>query len=334
MEHIDKIYVINMKKSSDRLSSITHQIERSLKKPFIRIGAVDGKNLPSKTYNKYTTLKSRSFCSKGMIGCALSHYKTLKKFLKTKSKYALILEDDCILDSDFQYNLSKALIELKETDPEWKLLYGGYYGITDRKYEGIMKMFQYFGVLSSIKNKQGYIGNNTFVPLIPVGSYCYVISRQGAKELLDTMKNKITSPIDVQFIKTFKDSTGVYALTNRIGHQPFNIEQSLVTDSAFPKTINRLLDELQYKIDGIDLSFYLNSAVADINDITINGYLFSYLGILLLLRYNNVYYKYPAIVIYILLSVEYCLNPTSTVLYTVLFYMLLFNLIFYNTIKN
>lgn len=330
MDYIQEIYVINMKKSKDRLESITKQIDNCLDRSFTRIGAVNGRSLDTSIVKKYTTLKSRNMCSRGMIGCALSHYKTLKKFIATGSKYALILEDDCIFDDYFKETLSDSIKELNEKDPEWNFLYCGYYGMYNRKYEGLMKLLNYFGVLGSIKNKKDYKGKHTFIPLTPVGSYCYIISREGAKKILEKMNSKIEYPIDVLFIKSGLE--GMYAMKHRIGYQSFTIEDSLVTDKVFPKTIQKYLDNNKYKLDDINVSFYLNSAVAEMVGITINGYVFSYMGLLILSKYLKIPSKYLFILIYSFLLIEYLLNPSEEILSTILFYILLFHITIHSKI--
>lgn len=50
----------------------------------------------------------------GEIGCYLSHYKAISRFLETDKKYTLILEDDALWNPDFIQILNK-LIEIKDT---------------------------------------------------------------------------------------------------------------------------------------------------------------------------------------------------------------------------
>jgi glycosyl transferase family 25 len=117
MDRKYKVYVVNLKKDKNRKKHIINELKKQRIKNYEIIDAVNGNVLPlkelrSKTYkNKYNNNPWNIQMSPGQIGCALSHIKIYKLFIKTKFKVALILEDDAIFINDFKNNLKKLIID-------------------------------------------------------------------------------------------------------------------------------------------------------------------------------------------------------------------------------
>lgn len=103
MQEQIKIYVINLKSSIDRRKYIENLLSE-LGLNFEIFDAVVGKDLNEQFIEKiYDSEKAKKNfgreLSKGEIGCALSHKRLWTKIAQEKIEYALILEDDIILDS-------------------------------------------------------------------------------------------------------------------------------------------------------------------------------------------------------------------------------------------
>ena len=104
-----QVYVINLKRRSDRLKKFKKDCEY---KNVIVIEAFDGMNISKNIYNKniYYKIKNHRY-SKDItnpeIGCFVSHMSTWKKIINSDTKYNLIFEDDVILSDNFKKRLEK-----------------------------------------------------------------------------------------------------------------------------------------------------------------------------------------------------------------------------------
>ena len=90
------IYLINLERRPDRLSHVTHQLDR-LQLPFELFRAIDAQNenveLPAVQHDRFVVNHKKSPV-RGEIGCAASHIGVWQRFLETDEEYALVLEDD------------------------------------------------------------------------------------------------------------------------------------------------------------------------------------------------------------------------------------------------
>ena len=101
-----KVFVINLKKSPERLEAMKKQLDK-LDIPFEIFTAVDGGSLEPEYLHK-TFLASQvtrgRFGEKrgvGEIGCATSHFNIYKTIVEQNTELSLILEDDIKLTDDF-----------------------------------------------------------------------------------------------------------------------------------------------------------------------------------------------------------------------------------------
>ena len=131
MEYIDNVYVINMEESKDRLTAMNKQIP-TLGKQFIRIDAINGKNLSSEDRKNATTFLCNNFCTPSMIGISMSHKKAWKTMIENGDRYAIIMEDDAELIPQFQSELQLCLDELMVKNKDWEFIYLGCFGACDK----------------------------------------------------------------------------------------------------------------------------------------------------------------------------------------------------------
>jgi glycosyl transferase, family 25 len=124
-------YLINLDRSKKRLAYMRPKI-KALGYPFERIRAIDGQSLSTQFIQKNTDTFARthwnlfsyepnqaSFLRRGDMGCALSHIKAWKRFLKSNAQYALIFEDDVTFNPK---TLHSVLEQLKAHSTEWDIV--------------------------------------------------------------------------------------------------------------------------------------------------------------------------------------------------------------------
>ena len=97
-----KIFVINLDGSEDRLNNINSQC-LNLNLTFERISAVRGSDLSVEDKNQcYSIEKNKKkyykLLSDAEIGCSLSHISSWQKIIDDNLDFALVLEDDAILE--------------------------------------------------------------------------------------------------------------------------------------------------------------------------------------------------------------------------------------------
>jgi len=111
-----KIFIINLKKDKERRTQIIDQLTRQKINNYEIIDAVNGNEFDENEIKKNTFTNKMGInpwntkMSPSQIGCALSHIKIYKKFIKTNYDYALILEDDAIFIESFNDKLINFII--------------------------------------------------------------------------------------------------------------------------------------------------------------------------------------------------------------------------------
>ncbi len=115
-----QIFIINLDRATDRWEFIQKAFADS-KYPINRISAIDGNmlELPIDDYSesRYLWLHGRP-TNPRHVGCYLSHVNAMKAFLETDDEFALIAEDDLILQPNFEEAIEEALTHSKK----WNLL--------------------------------------------------------------------------------------------------------------------------------------------------------------------------------------------------------------------
>lgn len=176
------IFCINLDRRKDRWKNFTEQSSLTQFDSIIRVSAVDGNKIPLlqnenislETKNNILKKSRRShgeIKSMGAIGCTLSHAKVWKEFLEKypDQPYCIVLEDDAKIPPNLLEILNNIpLTEIGSFDV-WLL----YYTLIEKNIKE----------LSDHWISPGYFW----------GTVAYIISREGAKKLLDTLY-----PIEVQ----------------------------------------------------------------------------------------------------------------------------------------
>ena len=102
-----KYYVINLDRSKERLQDISLQFSKQSLK-LERVVAVDGQVLElndTADDNEFRKEMGRSI-QPGEVGCFLSHRRALEAFILSNAEFAVILEDDAVLEDGFAEHIN------------------------------------------------------------------------------------------------------------------------------------------------------------------------------------------------------------------------------------
>ena len=184
------MFVISIRES--RLQSFEERLG-SLCKYLTIVDGVNGTTLdPNKLIKQhiYKPLNKWNNLTRGELGCFLSHRAVWQQVVQKKIPYALIMEDDCVLypNTIVLTQLKKVLGELQVGDPNWKILF-------------VSRNAQIAETLKKITP-------NIVKPGRTWGLFCYIVSLQGATELL-AQSTTLRMAADI-FVSTTKIS-GRYA---------------------------------------------------------------------------------------------------------------------------
>lgn len=182
------LFVINMKFRTDKKKRMEDELKKhGLSAEFI--DAIVGYNIDidKMVSNNLINNKINRPMRRGEIGCYLSHIKSWESFLKSNYKYALILEDDAVFLNDFKNKLNDLM---EEIDFPFDIIYlndNCEHHFGDKCLYGVQKSKNLF--------KPGTVG---------YGLYGYLLSREGAKKLID-IALPIEMPIDDKTMRMYED---------------------------------------------------------------------------------------------------------------------------------
>ncbi|WP_168405686.1 glycosyltransferase family 25 protein [Acinetobacter indicus] len=112
-------FLVSVDESGERLKKFFFR--NNFSQSDFNILGVDGRKLNSKDYYDLGVKKSFPPLSPSELGCTLSHLKALSIFLESKSKYAVILEDDVLFKVDIDFDE----IDLENFGSNFIFLLGG-----------------------------------------------------------------------------------------------------------------------------------------------------------------------------------------------------------------
>lgn len=110
-----KVYLINLKRSSDRLVFMNKQLEKQGLKYEI-FEAYDGKSLSKEFISEFAdeSMISKKQMPPGAVGCSFSHIFLYKLISERNDENILVLEDDMLLSKDFASIVDLASKHLKD----------------------------------------------------------------------------------------------------------------------------------------------------------------------------------------------------------------------------
>lgn len=180
-----KTYLINLDGSDERLLKATEQLN-AVNWAFERFSAFDGRGKSYDFFPHYKDEQSQKRSGRSLlnseIGCYLSHYGCVEKFLNTDADYLVVLEDDLQISSDFSENLNQTLSYLDHhQDLDWYLV-----NIAAKKKKLAKDIFDF----KSFKLWHAYY--------FPIRGLGLIWSRKGAEAFIEAGRS-IEMPVDVFF---------------------------------------------------------------------------------------------------------------------------------------
>ena len=173
-----KVYVVSLKNESERRLCIEKQL-REINLDFVFFDAIDVKKNSDlmSLYDEGLSLKiNKRGLTNGEIGCALSHQLIYKDIINKKTKYALILEDDAILEND----ISKVIEDIISIKPDvWDVILLGYSKVSKLELKRLDKINPIFSSIYNKKYKVGQVWRNS-----TSGTVGYLINNAGVKKIL------------------------------------------------------------------------------------------------------------------------------------------------------
>lgn len=172
---IDKIYIINLERCTDRKERIKNQLKLANVTNYEFFNGIVPNIDTLNTFPNFCKTSSEHE-RLNMLGCLLSHISIMKLAINNNYNNIIVLEDDCqILDNDF---LNKAENSLKSLSQKYDILYLG----ANHKRPASKKL-----------------NANLYKPTTSNGTFSYVISKSFMKELVKPYNYKL--PIDLHWRK-------------------------------------------------------------------------------------------------------------------------------------
>jgi len=273
-----------------------------------------------KTHPKYFSNRVSKFYSVfgplSAIGCGISHMNTWKLFLESNEEYAIIFEDDVILEPDFNDKLEVAL---KEIPKDYDILYLGCMGCDNNQKVNILKGLSNIQFLFKIpEHKQ--ITDNIAIPSIAYAIHGYVVSRKGAKLLLKYLDGKLNNHIDICIQNLVIDKKiKSYMVTPRIAYQTStNNNISANISSNYPLLPNMFLSNIN--LDKYYKAHYLfNASYIRLGKFNVNLFTICFLVIGFLCAIKNVDIKKVTIIFIILSFPDILKNDIEIILFNYCF---------------
>jgi GR25 family glycosyltransferase involved in LPS biosynthesis len=196
--YFDKIYILNLKKRSDRLNELLPKLESLSIDNFKIFNGIDGslmKNIWRVYGNKY-------FSNENYLACSLSHISIWNDAILNGYKKILILEDDVkIINS-----INEKIVYYNDQIPEnWDLLYLGFIPLSDD-----CSMWDY-----KVINDQ-FISDNVFKAKNLWGLYSYAIGENLMKHTIEVYKNTFPMEIDRYFVENIQQNWNCLGITPQL----------------------------------------------------------------------------------------------------------------------
>ena len=206
-ENIEEVFVINLEHRKDRLEKF-YGAHPFLKDYVYRVDAFHGNKLILDK-NMVDLFRNNDFkWKKGVIGCALSHYKLWTELNNSElSNSYLILEDDVVLDPEFLYKW-RAIAHLMPSDTDIVFL-GGVLPPNKHALPAFTEPVN--SAFAKVKMMQLGASMRRYFHFC---TYSYIITKQGAKKLCKLIEEKgIFTSIDHMMVNHGDSLLNIYFTT-------------------------------------------------------------------------------------------------------------------------
>ena len=273
-----KAYLISLNEASEKIAYL-----RSFGIDPILVKGVNGKTAPIEEIEKRVSNSYVTFGPKSAIGCGISHMNTWKMFLETNDQYAIIFEDDVILEDNFMEKLKLCLEEVPE---DYDILYLGCTGCDNDQKINIIKLKANLLFAQTFDPYQ-QVTENVAIPSVAFATHAYVVSRKGATNLLQYLDGNLDHHIDICIQKlVLANKIESYSSTPRIAYQTSTDDTpSANVSSSFPLIASSIMNKIY--VDRFYRSHYiLSSSFRRIGHYDINGFsiLFFFIGLICALK--------------------------------------------------
>lgn len=228
---LPQAFVISLPEAAHRRERLTARLEE-LGFPYEIFDGIDGRKMDVRAHPDYDLARRQRCFGRdllgGELGCSLSHRGVLERIIEEDIPYALVLEDDAILEDSLPHVI-EALMQ----------------------HHPLPDLVRFISKDKVYNARQKHIANltpdHTLVRLqgTPGGAYAYFISRQGAQKLLKHMQ-KIYLPVDT--VMGYGWRTGVdnlVTIPSPVTHG--DLEDTHIGDERFDKSL---------QIKGLQKTFY------------------------------------------------------------------------------
>lgn len=291
MENIKDIYVINLKKCTNRMKKFDDNMN-ALNLKYKRWDAVNGSALKKTDAN--TTFLCRNFmCTNGVIGCYLSHITLWRHIMASaegraeeSKKWFMIFEDDGLFTPKAIENLKSVFQDIKN----WK---------SDKLYPDMINL----ACVISEKAIYRKITDHIFQPFVVNGMTAYIVSISGITKLLSVLDKPVMWHIDnlLTIRQLYHKKIGYYSTNNYI----INTDelQSTISGDSFPRAEVDIFNNIM-SLFGINSQIHViyNSIICGNSIISFNSLTMLFVVIVgLLLSYD----LYDIAVLYIFTEILY-----------------------------
>lgn len=270
---VDSVYIINLDRDQEKYAQVTSLFEKHYK--IERVPAIDKDRMDRALYKQHCTTKCQWTCTRKMIAVALSHMRAWQTLLKNGDQYGIIVEDDCYVEPTIYDMIAKLQVN---NDTKWDMIYLGCFACRN-DIPPLYKPLAWFNGMSPDGGEQ--VTDMVHRPKFALGTHCYILSRQGALNLVRLFSGNIEDHVDVQIQKfAAQGHLRTLALDVTQAHQ----ESSRATD-MFPRALNMFLT--QPVCENVSLAYFMSTPGGQLFGYEINAWLgFFIIAALICRRYR------------------------------------------------
>ncbi|MCL6352705.1 glycosyltransferase family 25 protein [Pectobacterium polaris] len=247
------VFIVSLAKDTDRRKSIADTLKKE-NIYFEFIDAILGSDLPREELDRIKASSPKEFNpTTSEIGCSLSHQKIYSKIINEKIEWAIILEDDAIINSSLKHLINglseEATIKIREED---LYILGGQDGLSQRR-KVSLSFFNKININGIIFRKL------TYKPIYITRTCCYLVSRKLAMNLHEEFNNNYYIADKWDYLYKKKCFKNIY-LTEIISHPIVDISNSNIEKERLAKLDQEIKKESRKKgsiENGINEFFFI-----------------------------------------------------------------------------
>ncbi|WP_224554200.1 glycosyltransferase family 25 protein [Pectobacterium versatile] len=234
------VFIVSLAKDTNRRKSIADTLKKE-SIDFEFIDAILGSDLPREELDRIKASSPKEFNpTASEIGCSLSHQKIYSKIINEKIEWAIILEDDAIINSSLKHLINGLSEEstLKMSEEDLYIL-GGQDGLSQRR-KISLSFFNKININGIIFKKL------TYKPIYITRTCCYLVSRKLAINLHEEFNSNYYIADKWDYLYKKKCFKKIY-LTEIISHPIVDISNSNIEKERLAKLDQEIKKESRKK---------------------------------------------------------------------------------------